>query len=106
MRTALFLATTLFVAAARAQQATPPAAAAPQENPAEKPGVAPSIPAGETESQAAVPVPDSGPLAAVNVQGNRRVEADAIRSAVPLKPGDRSEEHTSELQSLAYLVWR
>src|SRR2546425_7312371 len=36
-----------------------------------------------------------------------RADADGrVRVLFPLDPGDRSEEHTSELQSLAYLVCR
>src|SRR2546425_4847127 len=33
-------------------------------------------------------------------------DADILHVHVPVKPGPRSEEHTSELQSLAYLVCR
>ena len=135
MRTALFLATSLLVAAAaRAQQtpapaaeqtakspAQPPAPAAPGQaapsqpapvagapaapaQPETKPGEAPSIPTGETASQAAVPVPDSGPLAAVNIQGNRRVESDAIKTVVPLKAGDTYDKERLKATLLA--VWR
>src|SRR5207245_10574584 len=85
----------------------------------QKVGEAPTVPTGETAAEAAAPVPESGEIAKVNVQGNRRVETDAIRASLPLKVGDtydkekvksallavwrmgyfRSEEHTSELQS-------
>lgn len=51
-----------------------------------------------------MPVPDSGPLAAVQVQGNRRVEAEAVRSAVTLKPGDTYDRE--KLKSTLLNVWR
>src|SRR6202171_5305483 len=99
MRTVLFLATlTLAAAAVPAQQPAPtPArpAAGDQKTPAgeeapppdQKVGEAPSVPTGQTATEAAAPVPDSGIIAKVNVQGNRRVESDAIRASVPLKGG-------------------
>jgi len=134
MRTALFPATVLLVAAAARAQPAPaaaptteqtakspaqpppapaqppkpaaekPAEAAPAAVAGEKPGEAPSIPTGETETQASVPVPDSGPLAAINVQGNRRVETDAIKTAVPLKAGDTYDKERLKAALLA--VWR
>src|SRR5512138_1839057 len=105
MRTALFLATlTVAAAAARAQQPAPgggpgqaatpgeqkaPEAGKPAAAPAEqKVGEAPSLPAGETAVEAAAPAPDTGTIGKVNVQGNRRVETDAIRAVLPLKQGD------------------
>src|SRR4051812_36891405 len=106
MRTALFLATlTLAAAAARAQRSAPaPPPAVPgrtvspgeQKSPApgeagtpatpppdQKVGEAPTIPTGETAAEAAAAVPESGTIGKVNVQGNRRVETDAIRAALP-----------------------
>ena len=120
MRTALLFATlALLTPAARAQQPAPPpaavaaapaspaiktapAAAAPA--PLLKPGEAPSLPTGETPEEAAVPSPDTGTLAKVYVQGNRRVEADAIRAQVPLKAGDTYDKE--KLKSTLLAVWR
>src|SRR5438132_4558063 len=50
------------------------------------PGQAPSVPTGMTAAQAAAPVPDTGTVTKIEVQGSRRVEADAIRAALPLRP--------------------
>ncbi|HEY6908924.1 MAG TPA: outer membrane protein assembly factor BamA [Myxococcales bacterium] len=76
--------------------ATPPAA--------QKQGEAPAIPAGETPAQAAAPVPDSGVISAVNVQGNRRVETEAIRAVLPLKVGDTYDKE--KLKATLLTVWR
>ena len=84
-------------AAASAVPATPPA-------PLVKPGEAPSIPTGETPEEAAVPAPDTGLLSKIAVQGNRRVEADAIRAQVPLKTGDTYDKE--KLKSSLLAVWR
>src|SRR2546430_304493 len=51
-------------------------------------GEAPSIPTGMTAAEAAAPTPETGVVTKINVQGNRRVEADAIRAARSLKQGD------------------
>ena len=83
--------------AASAVPATPPA-------PLVKPGEAPSIPTGETPEEAAVPAPDTGLLSKIAVQGNRRVEADAIRAQVPLKTGDTYDKE--KLKSSLLAVWR
>src|SRR3954462_8188225 len=112
MRTALFLATlTLIASAARAQQPAPaPAQGAvpgqrptpgeekspvageagtpPPVQPVQSVGEEPSLPAGATPAEAGGRTADSGVFARVNVQGNRRVDADAIRAVLPLKPGD------------------
>jgi len=100
MRTVLFLATlTLAAAAAPAQQPAPtparpgageqkPPAGEEAPPPEQKVGEAPTVPTGQTASEAAAAVPDTGVIAKVNVQGNRRVESDAIRAAIPLKAGD------------------
>src|SRR5258705_392793 len=56
--------------------------------PDQKVGEAPPIPTGQTATEAPAPVPDSGVIPKVNVQGTRRVESDAIRAAIPLKTGD------------------
>src|SRR5512144_2743562 len=106
MRTALFLATlTVAAAAARAQQpAPPPAEGAAPPPPQQKVGEAPTIPTGETAAEAAAPVPDTGTISRVNVQGNRRVETDAIRAVLPLKPGDSYDKEKIKAALLA--IWR
>src|SRR5438477_1331986 len=106
MRTALLFATLgLLAAAARAQPqpATPPAAPAAAAASA-KPAEAPSVPTGETPEEAAAPAPESGTISKVNVQGNRRVEADAIRAQIPIKAGDRYDKEKIKATLLA--VWR
>jgi len=131
MRTVLLFATlTLAAAAARAQQrpparppsqgATPgqPATAGEQKSPAageagtpaapgapeQKVGEAPTIPTGETAAEAAAAVPETGTIARVNVQGNRRVETDAIRAAMPVKVGDKYDKE--KLKSALLAVWK
>jgi outer membrane protein insertion porin family len=125
MRTALFLATlTVATAAARAQQPAPAQGAVPGKKPTageqkspiageagspatapdQKTGDAPSVPTGETAAEAAAPVPDTGTITRVNVQGNRRVETDAIRSVLPLKSGDTYDKEKIKAALLA--VWR
>jgi outer membrane protein insertion porin family len=80
MRTAFLLATLgLLAASARAQQQ--PAAPAAAEH-----------------------VPDTGTITKVEVQGNRRVEADAIRAQIPIKPGDTYDKEKIKATLLA--VWR
>ena len=81
---------------------TPGSAAAPAAS--GKPGEAPNVPTGETPEEASAPTPETGTLAKVNVQGNRRVEADAIRAQVPLKPGDTYDKE--KLKSTLLAVWR
>src|SRR5712672_1066550 len=80
MRTILFLAT-LTVAAAAALAEQP--AAAPEE---------------------AASVAESGVIARINVQGNRRVETDAIRASLPLKVGDAFDRE--KLKNALLAVWR
>src|SRR6267154_2467448 len=116
MRTVLFLATlSLAAAAVHAQQPAPTPArpgAGEQKAPAgeeaappeQKVGEAPTVPTGQTATEAAAPVPDSGVIAKVNVQGNRRVESDAIRAAIPLKAGDTFDREKVKAALLA--VWR
>jgi outer membrane protein insertion porin family len=50
------------------------------------------------------PVPDSGEIARISVQGNRRVETDAIRAAVPLKTGEAYDK--AKLKQTLLAVWR
>src|SRR5712691_2334057 len=100
MRTALFLATlALLGTTARAQQQQP----APSPVPAPS-TEAPSIPAGETPAQAAQPVPESGEISKINVQGTRRVETDAIKAVVPLKAGDAYDR--TKLKNVLLGIWR
>jgi outer membrane protein insertion porin family len=68
------------------------------------PGQAPSIPTGMTAAEAAAAVPETGTISKVNVQGNRRVEADAIRAALPLRPGDTFDKR--KLKDALMGVWR
>jgi len=116
MRTVLFLATlTLAAAAAPAQQPAPtparpgageqkPPAGEEAPPPEQKVGEAPTVPAGQTAGEAAAAVPDTGVITKVNVQGNRRVESDAIRAAIPLKPGDTFDR--DKLKAALIAVWR
>src|SRR3981189_3333232 len=116
MRTVLFLATlTLAAAAAFAQQPAPKPArpeAGEQKLPAgeeaappeQKVGERPTVRTGQTATEAAAPVPDSGVIAKVNVQGNRRVESDAIRAAIPLKTGDTFDRE--KLKAALLRAWR
>src|SRR5712664_2300504 len=116
MRTVLFLATlTLAAAAAPAQQPAPtparpgageqkPPAGEEAPPPEQKVGEAPTVPTGQTASEAAAVVPDTGVIAKVNVQGNRRVESDAIRAAIPLKAGDTFDR--DKLKAALLAVWR
>ena len=105
MRTVSFLATlTIAAAAALAQQTSPaPTTSVPPAS-EQKPGDAPAVPAGETPAEAAASVPDTGVIARVNVQGNRRVETDAVRAALPLKPGDKFDKE--KIKSALLAVWR
>src|SRR3954449_13285535 len=70
----------------------------------QKVGEAPTIPTGETPAQAAAEVPDSGVIGAVNIQGNRRVESDAVRTVLPLKVGDTYDKE--KLKATLLAVWR
>jgi outer membrane protein insertion porin family len=103
MRTALLLATFgLLAAPARSQQpAAAPAATAPAPVPA---APAPTAPAAEKPAATSAPAPDTGTIIKVAVQGNRRVEADAIRAQVPLKPGDTYDKE--KLKNTLLAVWR
>ncbi|HWE24452.1 MAG TPA: outer membrane protein assembly factor BamA [Myxococcales bacterium] len=88
---------------------TPPAPPSPRQPPEPGlppaiPGQAPSVPAGMTPEQAAAPAPDTGTIAKTNVQGNRRVEADAIRAALPLRVGDTFDKR--KLKETLLAVWR
>jgi outer membrane protein insertion porin family len=62
------------------------------------------VPAGETAAQAAAPVPDTGKITRINIQGNRRVETDAIRAALTLKVGDTFDK--AKLRQTLLSVWK
>src|SRR5207245_10248073 len=57
-----------------------------------------------TAAGAAGRVPEGGESAKVNVQGNRRVETDAIRASLPLKVGDTYDKE--KVKSALLAVWR
>jgi len=84
------------------QKSPTPGEAAPPAD--QKVGEAPTIPTGQTAAEAAAEVPDTGTIARINVQGNRRVETDAIRAAMPLKAGDAYDRE--KLKSALLAVWR
>jgi outer membrane protein insertion porin family len=65
---------------------------------------APDVPAGETAAQAAEPVPETGKITRINVQGNRRVETDAIRAALTLRVGDTFDK--VKLRQTLLSVWK
>src|SRR5882762_1597063 len=67
-------------------------------------GQAPSITTGMTAAEAAAPVPDTGVITKINVEGNRRVEGDAIRAALPVKPGDTFDKR--KLKETLLAVWK
>jgi outer membrane protein insertion porin family len=88
---------------------SPPPLPAPPAQPGQPPppmptGQAPSVPTGMTAAEAAAPVPDTGVITKINIQGNRRVEADAIRAALPLKPGDTFDKR--KLKEALLAVWK
>src|SRR5207302_9028695 len=113
MRLAFLLATLgLLIAPLRpaaAQRAGPPASRRepPPKTPARPPsqgssqpvqppppqptGHAPDVPPGITAAEAAAPVPETGVITKIEIQGNRRVAGDAIRAAIPMNPGDTSD---------------
>jgi len=126
MRLAFLLATLgLLIAPLRpaaAQRAGPPASRRepPPKTPARPPsqgssqpvqppppqptGHAPDVPAGITAAEAAAPVPETGVITKIEIQGNRRVEGDAIRAAIPMKPGDTFDRR--KLKDALLAVWR
>jgi len=111
MRTVFLATLTLTAAAALAQEPspTPQQGAAPAQKPETQPagqgmGEAPTVPTGETAAEAAASVPDTGVIAKIDVQGNRRVETDAIRTTLPLKVGDTFDKEKIKAALLA--VWR
>src|SRR5437879_12123010 len=91
-----------------ARPVPPPQPGQPQPasptGPAQPTGHAPDLPAGMTAAEAAAPVPDTGVVAKIEIQGNRRVEADAIRAALPLKPGDTFDKR--KLKDALLAVWK
>ena len=105
MRTVLlFAALALLAGAARAQApavTVPPSAPAPASAAAPGSAAPPPTAAPEHESP---PAPDTGVLASVSVKGNRRVETEAIRAALPLKAGDTYDK--AKLKATLLAVWR
>src|SRR5712692_8240501 len=72
-----------------------------------EPAPKPPAPSAQTPGQAEkvpAPQPDTGVITKINVQGNRRVEADAIRAALPLKPGDTFDRR--KLKDALLAVWK
>ncbi len=59
---------------------------------------------GETASGSGAPAPDEGPLTRIVVQGNRRVETDAVKNALPIKAGDTYDK--AKIKSSLLAVWR
>src|SRR2546428_1365693 len=75
-----------------------------QPEPPQPSGKAPSVPAGMTPAEAAAPVPESGTITKIEIQGNRRVESDAIRAVLALKPGDTFDKR--KLKDTLLGVWK
>jgi outer membrane protein insertion porin family len=65
---------------------------------------APERPAGLTPEQAAAEVPPTGTVARIDVQGNRRVEADAIRNVLAMKVGDSYDK--DKLKASLLNIWK
>jgi len=57
-----------------------------------------------TAAEASAPVPETGPITKINIQGNRRVEGDAIRAAIPMKAGDAFDKR--KLKEALLAVWK
>ncbi|MFL5310894.1 MAG: POTRA domain-containing protein, partial [Myxococcales bacterium] len=57
-----------------------------------------------TAAEAAQPVPETGAISKIEIQGNRRVEGDAIRAALPVKPGDTFDKR--KLKDALLAVWK
>ena|SRR5947209_20510376 len=74
---------------------SPPSSQPAQPLPPQPVGHAPDVSAGMTAAEAAAPVPETGVISKIEIQGNRRVEGDAIRAVLPLKPGDTFEDRKS-----------
>jgi outer membrane protein insertion porin family len=75
-----------------------------QPLPPQPTGRAPDAPAGMTAAEAAAPVPETGVITKIEIQGNRRVEGDAIRAALPLKPGDTFDKR--KLKDALLAAWK
>jgi outer membrane protein insertion porin family len=67
-------------------------------------GHAPDVPTGMTPAEAAAQVPETGVISKIEVQGNRRVESDAIRAALPIKPGDTFDKR--KLKDTLLAIWK
>jgi outer membrane protein insertion porin family len=85
----------------------PPTQGGPQPTqppPPQPTGQAPSIPEGLSAAEASAPVPETGAITKINIQGNRRVESDAIRAALPVKAGDTFDKR--KLKDTLLAVWK
>jgi outer membrane protein insertion porin family len=65
---------------------------------------APSTPAAAATPRTDAPAPASGVITKIEVQGNRRVESDAIRAVLPIRPGDRYDRQ--KLKDTLLAVWK
>jgi outer membrane protein insertion porin family len=116
MRTSLLLAALALVSAAAQAQNKPAPAAKPAQGagpavgapivPVVPSGRAPERPAGLTAEQAQASVPLTGTIARIDVQGNRRVEADAVRTVLgaTMKVGDAYDKEKNKAALLA--IWK
>jgi outer membrane protein insertion porin family len=75
-----------------------------QPPPPQPTGNAPDVPSGMSAAEAAAPVPETGVITKIEIQGNRRVEGDAIRASLPLKPGDTFDKR--KLKDALLAVWK
>lgn len=89
----------------------PKAEASPEAKPEAKPadgkeGKKASAEITETagDSLSGLPAPDSGELSKVRIQGNRRVETDAVKAVLTLKPGDTYDK--AKLRATLMNLWR
>jgi outer membrane protein insertion porin family len=57
-----------------------------------------------TPAEAAAQVAETGVISKIEVQGNRRVESDAIRAALPIKPGDTFDKR--KLKDTLLAIWK
>ncbi|MBS2022892.1 MAG: outer membrane protein assembly factor BamA, partial [Deltaproteobacteria bacterium] len=64
----------------------------------------PKVEVVEADSTMGQPAPPTGTLVKVRVQGNRRVETDAIKAVLPIKPGDTYDK--AKLSATVLAVWR
>jgi outer membrane protein insertion porin family len=106
MRPALLLLPLALAAASRPVRAEEPAAtpSAASSTAAREPSPGQAYAAGSSDEAESPPAPDRGTLEQIVVKGNRRVETDAIRAALPLKAGDAYDK--ASLRAALLAVWR